>query len=123
MNKHKAVRRYLRAVSWRLCCPRAAKARLLDGLRQDLQEHTALDYRTLCDTLGPPAETAAQMLESVGPQERRRAKQRRRAGIAAAIVVLAVVAAVCGHYAWDKHMKYEQPGTTVIVQYPPVVEE
>ena len=87
----KAVHRYVRAVSRRLICSKSTRAKLLDGLQQELMIYSALSYDDLCKEIGMPKQTAVQIMDDIDNKEIIRAKRKR---YWAAAVVLAVFIAI-----------------------------
>ncbi|MDO4270243.1 MAG: hypothetical protein Q4C72_04865 [Eubacteriales bacterium] len=115
MTESKAIRRYTRAVSRELCCSKSTRRRLLDGLRQELEEYAGLDYERLCDEFGMPAQTAAQLMDTILENEVRSARRTKHIRFTAIIVVLVMLIVCVGGYALDKYMKYGKSGTFVVV--------
>lgn len=101
MMEEKTVRRYVRAVSYKLICSKATRIKLLDGLYQELLAYSALSFDELCAEVGNPDQTADQLMEGISGAEIMAAKHKRRliiVSIVGLLIVLSLVLAVwCVH--------------------------
>ena len=91
MMEDKIVRQYVRAVSRKLICSKATRAKLLDGLQQELSAYSALSYTELCAAVGNPEQIAEQLMESIDETEIDVSKRKRRFIIVLVMGILIVL--------------------------------
>lgn len=103
MNRN--IVKYCRKVSWQLSCKRQTKRNLLNGLSEELDEGQFESYEDIVRQYGSPAEIAAQLQETVSPEEAHSAKVGARIRLITTIIAIALVLA--GLFAWYAHYRNE----------------
>ena len=108
MTRDAAIQSYCRMVGQKLTAPAHRKRKILAGLRQELEERfpapDGLTLEEISDAVGPAAETAYSLMESVPPEERERHrvwKKRLVCCVIAVLVVLLVVSAAFFVHTWN----------------------
>ena len=112
---------YIRQVGRELELPRRRKRALLAGLRLELEERFVQEAgpEEILALVGPPAETARFLMESVQPEERGRHRVRKRWWTRCAVAALAVLlAAAIGMVFWMDAHQVARAEITIIASDP-----
>lgn len=96
---------YLRQVEqWLTDCPIQAKRKLLNGLREEMEEFISQmpdgGYEDLVELFGEPREAAQQLLDAVPLEERQAARKNKWVPIAVVIAILITIIVQMGIILW-----------------------
>ena len=115
MTQEEAISAYCRQTGRVLAAPKDRREELLAGLRQELEERFSqreeLTEGTLRQEVGPPRETAEELLESVPARERVRYRAQRELLTRIALILMVLITAaslIYAAYTWSTG------GTTII---------
>lgn len=104
MNRN--IVKYCRKVSWQLSCKRQTKRNLLNGLSEELDEGQYESYEDIVRQYGSPAEIAAQLQETISPEEAHSAKVGARIWLVS--MIIAAVLFVGALLSWYIHILNEE---------------
>lgn len=115
MNRY--VKKYCRKIGWQLTCRRQTRQQLIQGLSEELEETNLPSYEELLRQYGSPAEMAAQLQETVPPDEAHKARCTARTRlillIAAVLLLFGALSAWYIHYRNQKDPLY---CSTIIIE-------
>ncbi len=104
MNRN--IAKYCRKVSWQLSCKRQTKQKMLHGLSSELDESQLGSYKDIVRQYGSPAEIAAQLQDTVSPEEAHSAKVAARIRLIS--IIVAAVLLIGALLSWYVHFLNEK---------------